>query len=51
MSDTKLDIAFWNYDRTRPLTDGSVKIDGVNPSFHTADRHRDLREHDPRARV
>lgn len=36
MNDTKLDIAFWNYDRTRPLADGSVKIDGVNPSFHTA---------------
>ena len=23
----KLDIAFWNYDRTRLLADGSVKIE------------------------
>lgn len=32
----KLDIAFWNYDRTRPLADGTVKIEGVEPSFHTS---------------
>ena len=36
MSDHKLDIAFWNYDRTRALMDGTVKIDGVDASFHTA---------------
>lgn len=36
MSDLKLDIAFWNYDRTRALADGTVKIDGVDASFHTA---------------
>ncbi|WP_428532566.1 hypothetical protein [Rhodopila sp.] len=36
MSDRKLDIAFWNYDRTRPLADGTIKIDGVNASFHSA---------------
>jgi len=36
MSNTKLDIAFWNYDRTRALTDGTVKIDGVDASFHTS---------------
>lgn len=36
MVDRKLDIAFWNYDRTRPLSDGTVKIDGVDASFHTA---------------
>lgn len=34
MSDMKLDIAFWNYDRTRALADGTVKIDGVDASFH-----------------
>ncbi len=31
-----LDIAFWDYDRTRALVDGSVKIDGVDASFHSA---------------
>ncbi len=36
MSDHKLDIAFWNYDRTRALADGTVKIDGVDARFHTA---------------
>jgi 4,5-dihydroxyphthalate decarboxylase len=35
MSDPKLNIAFWNYDRTRPLADGSVRIDGVDASFHS----------------
>ena len=36
MADRKLDIAFWNYDRTRLLADGTVKIDGVDADFHTA---------------
>lgn len=36
MSDAKLDIAFWNYDRTRALTEGSVKIAGVEASYHSA---------------
>ena len=36
MSATPLDIACWNYDRTRPLADGTVKIDGVDARFHTA---------------
>ena len=36
MSDTKLDIAFWNYDRTRALVDGSVKLAGVDATFHTS---------------
>ena len=36
MTDVKLDIAFWNYDRTRPLSDGTVGIDGVDARFHTA---------------
>jgi hypothetical protein len=35
MTDRKLDIAFWNYDRTRLLADGTVKIDGVEPAFHS----------------
>jgi hypothetical protein len=32
----KLKIAFWNYDRTRALVEGLVKIDGVDASFHSA---------------
>ena len=36
MSDLKLDIAFWGYDRTRALADGTVKIAGVDASFHSA---------------
>ncbi len=32
----ELDIAFWSYDRTHALADGTVKIDGVAASFHTA---------------
>ena len=31
-----LDIAFWNYDRTRMLQDGTVKIEGVEARFHSA---------------
>jgi hypothetical protein len=36
MTDCKLDIAFWNYDRTRLLADGTVKIAGVDATFHRA---------------
>ena len=36
MSDKSLDIAFWNYDRVRPLVEGSVAIDGVEARFYTA---------------
>ena len=36
MADRKLDIAFWNYDRTRALAEGTVKIAGVQGTFHTA---------------
>ena len=32
----QLDIAFWDYDRTRALTDGSATIDGVEARFHSA---------------
>ncbi len=36
MANLKLDIAFWDYDRTRALADGSVKIDGVAGTFQSA---------------
>ncbi len=36
MGDLKLKFAFWDYDRTRALADGTVKIDGVDASFHSA---------------
>ncbi len=36
MAKLKLDIAFWDYDRTRALTDGKVKIEGVEGTFHSA---------------
>ena len=36
MADRKLDIAFAGYDRTRALADGTVRIEGVDASFHTA---------------
>jgi len=31
----KLDVAYWNYDRTRALTDGSVSIDGVELTYRS----------------
>ena len=36
MTNTKLDIAFWNYDRTRLLADGTVMVDGVDAIFHSS---------------
>jgi 4,5-dihydroxyphthalate decarboxylase len=33
MSDLNLSIAIGDYDRNRPLIDGAVKIDGVDPVF------------------
>jgi len=37
MNGIKLDFAFWDYDRTRALADGSVKMDGViDGAFHSA---------------
>ena len=36
MADFKLDIAFWDYDRTRALVDGTVEIDGVDATYHSA---------------
>ena len=32
MSDLKLSIAMGDYDRTRPIVDGRVRIDGVDPT-------------------
>src|ERR1700722_7494018 len=33
MSKLKLSIAMGNYDRTRPLVDGEVQIDGTDPVY------------------
>src|SRR5207237_8494983 len=33
MSKLKLSVAIGNYDRARPLFDGTVQIDGVDPVF------------------
>jgi 4,5-dihydroxyphthalate decarboxylase len=35
MSKLKLSVAIGNYDRTRPLIDGAVQIDGVDPVYMT----------------
>jgi 4,5-dihydroxyphthalate decarboxylase len=35
MSKLNLSFAFGDYDRTRPLLDGSVQVDGVDPVFMT----------------
>ena len=35
MSKLQLSVAMGDYDRTRPLQDGSVQIDGVDPVFMT----------------
>jgi hypothetical protein len=36
MANLKLNIAFWDYDRTRPLAEGEVKIEGADSVFHGA---------------
>ena len=36
MADAKIDVAFWDYDRTRSLADGTVKIAGAEAAFHSA---------------
>ena len=33
MSRLRLSVAIGDYDRTRPLADGSVRVDGVTPDF------------------
>ncbi len=33
MPNLDLDIAFWDYDRTRPLMDGRVQPEGINPKI------------------
>lgn len=35
MVGAKLDIAIWNYDRAAALRDGSIKIEGVDATFHS----------------
>ncbi len=35
MNGRTLDIAFWNYDRGALLRDGTVKIEGVDATFHS----------------
>ena len=35
MTDVKLDIDFWNYDRTQALSDGKVRIPGVDAKYHS----------------
>ena len=35
MAALKLNVAYWNYDRTRALTDGSVRIDGVDLNYRS----------------
>jgi hypothetical protein len=35
MSNLKLEIGFGDYDRTRVMVDGSVKIDGVDANYHS----------------
>src|ERR1700704_1819182 len=37
MSKLNLSVAVRDYDRTRPLTDGTVQIDGVDPVFMALD--------------
>jgi hypothetical protein len=36
MNDPKLKFAFWDYDRTRALADGTVKFDGIDAGFDSA---------------
>jgi hypothetical protein len=36
MTGRTLDVAFWDYDRTRALSDGRVEISGVATRFHSA---------------
>jgi hypothetical protein len=35
MSNTQINIAFWGYDRCQALRDGTVKIDGVDATYHS----------------
>jgi len=36
MQNTKIDVAFWDYDRTRALASGKVSFAGVDATFHSA---------------
>ena len=33
MSDLRLTLACWDYDRTRALADGSVRAEGIDLTF------------------
>lgn len=35
MNKLKLEIGFGEYDRTRAMVDGTIKIEGVDPTFHS----------------
>jgi 4,5-dihydroxyphthalate decarboxylase len=35
MTASKLDVAFWDYDRAKLLRDGAVTIEGVDATFHS----------------
>ena len=51
MAKLDLSVAVGDYDRTRPLIDGSVAIDGVNPIFMTLEPRRDFLSCVPRRRI
>src|SRR4051794_4793851 len=36
MTDLKMTLACWNYDRTRALMDGSVKPEGIDLTYHNS---------------
>jgi hypothetical protein len=36
MTQERLDIAFWNYDRVQALANGTIAIEGVDARFHTS---------------
>ncbi len=40
MSKLTLSVAIGDYDRNRPLIDGAVRIDGVDPVFMTLYRRK-----------
>jgi 4,5-dihydroxyphthalate decarboxylase len=51
MAKLNLSVAVGDYDRTRPLIDGNVTIDGVDPVFMNARSGRDFLSRLPRRRV
>ena len=51
MTDLKMTLACWNYDRTRALMDGSVKPEGIDLTLSQLVSGGDLPPHDGQARV